>query len=78
MGLAFFKDDELYGEVAEFIENPVPRPRTPEEVARQMIGAVPMRRYGSIEEIPGTVMYLMSDDASYVTGVNIYISGGIR
>ncbi len=50
----------------------------PEEVAKQMIGAVPMRRYGSIEEIPGTVMYLMSDDASYVTGVNIYISGGIR
>ena len=50
----------------------------PDEVAAQMIGSVPMRRYGSIEEIPGTVMYLMSEDASYVTGVNIYISGGIR
>lgn len=49
----------------------------PEVVAQQMIGAVPMRRYGSIEEIPGTVAYLLSEDASYVTGVNIQITGGI-
>lgn len=46
-------------------------------VAQQMIGEVPMRRYGSIEEIPGTVAYLMSDDSSYSTGINIQISGGI-
>lgn len=46
-------------------------------VANQMVEEVPMRRYGSIEEIPGTVAYLMSDDASFVTGVNIKISGGI-
>jgi NAD(P)-dependent dehydrogenase (short-subunit alcohol dehydrogenase family) len=42
-----------------------------------MIGAVPLRRYGNIEEIPGTVAYLMSGDSSYVTGVNIKLSGGI-
>ncbi len=47
-------------------------------VEKQMIGAVPMRRYGNIKEIPGTVVFLMSDDASYITGVNIPISGGIR
>lgn len=52
--------------------------RDPKVVAKQMIGAVPMRRYGSIDEIPGTVVYLMSSEASYVTGVNIPISGGIR
>lgn len=46
-------------------------------VAQQMINAVPLRRYGDIKEIPGTVAYLMSEDASYVTGVNIKISGGI-
>jgi NAD(P)-dependent dehydrogenase (short-subunit alcohol dehydrogenase family) len=50
----------------------------PNVVAQQMIGAVPMRRYGNITEIPGTVVYLMSEDSSYVTGVNIPISGGIR
>lgn len=52
--------------------------RDPKVVAKQMIGSVPMRRYGSIDEIPGTVVYLMSNEASYVTGVNIPISGGIR
>src|SRR5690554_3943568 len=46
-------------------------------VVKQMISAVPMRRYGHITEIPGTVAYLMSDDATYVTGVNIKLSGGI-
>ena len=50
----------------------------PEIVAEQMINSVPMRRYGGIDEIPGTVEYLMSDSSSYVTGVNIPISGGIR
>jgi NAD(P)-dependent dehydrogenase (short-subunit alcohol dehydrogenase family) len=49
----------------------------PETVKKQMIGAVPLRRYGDLSEIPGTVVYLMSDDASYVTGVNIPIAGGI-
>ncbi len=48
------------------------------KVAEQMIGAVPMRRYGNIKEIPGTVIFLMSDDASYITGINVPISGGIR
>lgn len=50
----------------------------PREVARQMIDSVPMRRYGEVEEIPGTVAYLLSDDASYVTGINVHISGGIN
>ena len=49
----------------------------PKKVAEEMIGAVPMRRYGDIGEIPGTVAFLMSDDSSYTTGVNVPISGGI-
>ncbi len=50
----------------------------PKVVAEQMVWSVPMRRYGDISEIPGAVAFLMSDDASYITGVNIPISGGIR
>jgi NAD(P)-dependent dehydrogenase (short-subunit alcohol dehydrogenase family) len=49
----------------------------PTRVKEQMISSVPMRRCGFMDEIPGTVSYLMSDDASYVTGVNIKLSGGI-
>ncbi len=46
-------------------------------VARQMISGVPMGRYGALEEIPGTVAYLLSESASYITGINITIAGGL-
>jgi NAD(P)-dependent dehydrogenase (short-subunit alcohol dehydrogenase family) len=48
----------------------------PDEAAAQMIGTVPMRRYGSVHEVATVVAFLLSDDASYVTGVNVEVSGG--
>ena len=48
----------------------------PEAVAEQMIGMVPMRRHGSLHEVATVVAFLLSADASYVTGVNIEVSGG--
>ena len=50
----------------------------PKVVEEQMIEAVPMRRVGSMEEIARVVSFLLSEDASYLTGTNIHISGGIR
>lgn len=49
---------------------------SPDEVARQMIAMVPMRRYGSTDEVAAVVAFLLSDAASYLTGVNIEIAGG--
>jgi NAD(P)-dependent dehydrogenase (short-subunit alcohol dehydrogenase family) len=48
----------------------------PEAVAAQMIEMVPIRRYGSVHEVATVVAFLLSDDASYVTGVNLEVSGG--
>jgi NAD(P)-dependent dehydrogenase (short-subunit alcohol dehydrogenase family) len=48
----------------------------PETVAEQMIGMVPMRRYGSPHEVANVVAFLLSEDASYLTGVNVEVSGG--
>ena len=48
----------------------------PEAVAEQMIGLVPLRRHGSVHEVATVVAFLLSDDASYVTGANIEVSGG--
>jgi NAD(P)-dependent dehydrogenase (short-subunit alcohol dehydrogenase family) len=48
----------------------------PDAVAEQMIGMVPLRRHGAVHEVATVVAFLLSDDASYVTGVNIEVSGG--
>lgn len=50
----------------------------PDVVAKQMIDCTPLRRYGSIDEVIGPVLFLFSDDASYLTGVDIQITGGIN
>jgi NAD(P)-dependent dehydrogenase (short-subunit alcohol dehydrogenase family) len=47
-----------------------------EQVEEMMINMVPMRRYGSIDEVIDVVLWLLSDGAGYVTGVNIEVSGG--
>ena len=39
---------------------------------------IPMRRFGSSAEAAGLVAYLLSDDASYLTGTVIPIDGGVH
>ncbi len=41
-----------------------------------MIAMVPLRRYGSTAEVAAVVAFLLSDDASYLTGQNLEITGG--
>jgi NAD(P)-dependent dehydrogenase (short-subunit alcohol dehydrogenase family) len=39
--------------------------------------SVPMKRYGRSEEIAGTVAFLASEAAGYITGQNIRVDGGL-
>jgi NAD(P)-dependent dehydrogenase (short-subunit alcohol dehydrogenase family) len=48
----------------------------PEAVAKQMIDAIPLRRYGSPAEVADVICFLAGDRSSYLTGVNIEIAGG--
>ncbi len=48
-----------------------------DELKEKMLEAVAMRRYGEPEEIASVVSFLVSKDASYVTGQVIEISGGL-
>src|SRR5262249_44835091 len=47
-----------------------------DEMNKYLAESVPMKRLGTPEEVAGTVAYLASSDASYVTGVEIDVSGG--
>jgi NAD(P)-dependent dehydrogenase (short-subunit alcohol dehydrogenase family) len=42
----------------------------------QFIPGVPMQRGGTAEEVAHAILWLLSDEASYVTGINIDVTGG--
>ena len=49
--------------------------RTPEQ-NRQRLQLVPMKRMGTAEEVASLVLYLLSDESSYITGAEVAIDGG--
>ncbi|MEJ8815709.1 SDR family oxidoreductase [Variovorax ureilyticus] len=44
--------------------------------AFQLAPTVPMKRTGSAEEVAQAIVWLLSDDASYVTGTSLDVTGG--
>jgi NAD(P)-dependent dehydrogenase (short-subunit alcohol dehydrogenase family) len=46
-----------------------------ERVAR-LVPGVPMKRIGTAEEVAKAILFLLSDDSSYVTGAVLRIGGG--
>ena len=47
------------------------------EVLEKIVGSVPMKRLGSPEEIASLVAWVASDEASYATGANLSLNGGL-
>ncbi len=47
------------------------------KLAKALERAIPMRRLGQPEDYPGLVAFLLSDEASYITGQTISVSGGL-
>jgi 3alpha(or 20beta)-hydroxysteroid dehydrogenase len=50
--------------------------RTPEQNQRR-VQMVPMQRMGTAEEVAKLVLFLLSDDAVYITGAEVAIDGGV-
>ena len=50
---------------------------TADQVREKVAGATPLRREGTAEEVADLVAYLASDEASFLTGNNVDVNGGL-
>lgn len=48
-----------------------------EDVKTKLLSAVPAGRLGGVEDVASGVLYLSSEEASYVTGQTLHINGGM-
>jgi NAD(P)-dependent dehydrogenase (short-subunit alcohol dehydrogenase family) len=46
------------------------------EAMQRRLDRVPLRRMGTVAEVVSAVLYLASDEASYITGSELVIDGG--
>jgi NAD(P)-dependent dehydrogenase (short-subunit alcohol dehydrogenase family) len=59
-----------------FIATPIIEQAKGTPVEEAMVATTPMGRLGQPEEIAAAVAFLVSDDASFVTGSELYVDGG--
>ncbi len=48
-----------------------------EDVKSQMLTAIPLGKLGSPQDVARTVLFLLSEDAAYITGQTIHVDGGM-
>lgn len=48
----------------------------PKEVLAGLLAGVPLKRIGKPEEVASAVVFLASDEASYITGATLHVDGG--
>jgi 3-oxoacyl-[acyl-carrier protein] reductase len=49
----------------------------PEAVKQKFLASIPLRRAGTIADVAAAVKFLVSDDASYITGHVLAVNGGM-
>jgi len=50
--------------------------RLPEELRQSILQEIPMKRFGKVEEVASSVVFLCTEEAAYITGQVIHINGG--
>ncbi|WP_346986019.1 SDR family NAD(P)-dependent oxidoreductase [Chryseobacterium sp. POE27] len=51
--------------------------QTPEDIKNAIAAAVPLKRIGEAEEIANAIVFLASDEASYISGAYLSVDGGV-
>ncbi|MBW2004717.1 MAG: 3-oxoacyl-ACP reductase FabG [Deltaproteobacteria bacterium] len=49
----------------------------PDKLREDYLARIPLKRFGGTEEVAACVLFLASKEASYVTGSNLEVSGGL-
>ena len=49
----------------------------PDELVKSYKKSVPARRFGTTAEVASAVTFLASDEASYITGATLDVTGGL-
>ena len=47
------------------------------EIKKEILNKIPLSRFGKADEIAKLVEFLISEEASYITGQTIHINGGL-
>jgi NAD(P)-dependent dehydrogenase (short-subunit alcohol dehydrogenase family) len=58
------------------LENSVSAFEKPDEIIGETVNRLPMKRLGTPKDITQTVIHLLSDNASWITGSNFIVDGG--
>jgi len=48
-----------------------------QELIRNFLRTIPMERMGGPDEVAKAVVFLASDDSSYITGIELFVDGGL-
>jgi 3-oxoacyl-[acyl-carrier protein] reductase len=49
----------------------------PEKVKEEILSKIPLKRLASPKEVADAVLFLLSDEASYITGETLNVNGGM-
>ncbi len=64
-------------EIKNFLPFRRPSAGNPETLDEACRRAIPMGRIGEPEDLPGAILFFASDDAAFITGQVLSVSGGL-